>query len=79
MSIENQEFPVGAPAPAKKRLPSADIKTKRHEGQTLGDETADALAEYEERRGALRAKYLNEDATADVMTGGVDHLAQQRL
>ena len=39
-----------APAPAKKRLPSADIKTKRHEGQTLGDETADALAEYEERR-----------------------------
>ena len=39
------------------------------------DETMTDMAEYEERRDALRAKYLNEDATADVMTGGVDHLA----
>ena len=43
------------------------------------DETMTDMAEYEQRRDALRSKYLNEDATADVMTGGVDHLAQQRL
>jgi len=33
------------------------------------------LAEYNERRDALRAKYLNEDASSPVSTSGVDHLA----
>ncbi len=32
-------------------------------------------AEYEKRRDALRAKYLNEDASAPLSTSGVDHLA----
>lgn len=33
------------------------------------------LAEYDERRQALRAKYLNEDASNPVSTSGLDHLA----
>ena len=31
--------------------------------------------EYAKRRDALRAKYLDEEAAAEVSTGGVDHLA----
>lgn len=33
------------------------------------------MATYEARRDALRDKYLEEDTSSDVSTGGVDHLA----
>ena len=48
-----------------------DIRVRK----TTKEETVTDNTEYERRREALRVKYLDEEASADVMTGGVDHLA----
>ena len=48
-----------------------DIRARK----TTKEETVTDNTEYERRRDALRIKYLDEEASADVMTGGVDHLA----